>query len=216
MMAIINRSQTLPKERFKLYEQAADLLLHKWDADIHELQDPDLEGIDLQNKQEILRRVAYHMQTENSDSRTNLISEENLERIVREYLESIKYPDPFKGTKKIIDRLRVRNFILCSLGGNSFAFVHRTFAEYFCAYDLFKKCTGINSKLSLDNLQEQFFGRYWQNENWHEILRLLVGLLSSDDDTPFPSKEYRKGYNYKRREGKMNESEPKIAISRSR
>jgi AAA domain len=34
--------------------------------------------------------------------------------------------------------------------------------------------------------------------------------------TPFPSKEYRKGYNYKRREGKMNESEPKIAISRSR
>jgi predicted NACHT family NTPase len=182
MMAIINRSQTLPKERFKLYEQAAELLLHKWDADIHELQDPDLEGIDLQNKQEILRRVAYHMQTENSDSRTNLISEENLERIVREYLESIKYPDPFKGTKKIIDRLRVRNFILCSLGGNSFAFVHRTFAEYFCAYDLFKKCTGINRQLSLDELQEQFFGRYWQNENWHEILRLLVGLLSSDDD----------------------------------
>jgi predicted NACHT family NTPase len=182
MMAIINRSQTLPKERFRLYEQAAELLLHKWDADIHDLQDPDLEGIDLQNKQEILRRVAYHMQTENSDSRTNLISEENLERIVREYLESIKYPDPFKGTKKIIDRLRVRNFILCSLGGNSFAFVHRTFAEYFCAYDLFKKCTGINRQLSLDELQEQFFGRYWQNENWHEILRLLVGLLSSNDD----------------------------------
>jgi predicted NACHT family NTPase len=182
LMAIINRSQTLPKERFKLYEQAAELLLHKWDADIHELQDPDLEGIDLQHKQEILRRVAYQMQTENSDSHTNLISEENLERIVREYLESIKYPDPFNGTKKIIDRLRVRNFILCSLGGNSFAFVHRTFAEYFCAYDLFKKCTGINRQLSLNDLQSQYFGHYWDNENWHEILRLLVGLLSSNDD----------------------------------
>jgi energy-coupling factor transporter ATP-binding protein EcfA2 len=182
LMAIINRSQTLPKERFKLYEQASDLLLHKWDADIHELQDPDLEGIDLQHKQEILRRVAYQMQTESSDSHTNLISEENLERIVREYLESIKYPDPFKGTTKIIDRLRVRNFILCSLGGNSFAFVHRTFGEYFCAYDLFKKCTGINRQLSLEDLQSQYFGHYWDNENWHEILRLLVGLLSSNDD----------------------------------
>jgi predicted NACHT family NTPase len=182
LMAIINRSQTLPKERFKLYEQASELLLHKWDADIHELQDPDLEGIDLQHKQEILRRVAYQMQTESADSHTNLISEENLERIVREYLESIKYPDPFKGTNKIIDRLRVRNFILCSLGGNSFAFVHRTFAEYFCAYDLFKKCTGINRQLSLDDLQSQYFGHYWDNENWHEILRLLVGLLSSNDD----------------------------------
>jgi predicted NACHT family NTPase len=182
LMAIINRSQTLPKERFKLYEQASELLLHKWDADIHDLQDPDLEGIDLQHKQEILRRVAYQMQTENADSHTNLISEENLERIVREYLESIKYPDPFKGTTKIIDRLRVRNFILCSLGGNSFAFVHRTFAEYFCAYDLFKKCTGINRQLSLEDLQSQYFGHYWDNENWHEILRLLVGLLSSNDD----------------------------------
>jgi predicted NACHT family NTPase len=182
LMAIINRSQTLPKERFKLYEQASDLLLHKWDADIHELQDPDLEGIDLQHKQEILRRVAYQMQTENSDSHTNLISEENLEQIVREYLESIKYPDPFNGTNKIIDRLRVRNFILCSLGGNSFAFVHRTFAEYFCAYDLFKKCTGIKRQLSLDDLQSQYFGHYWDNQNWHEILRLLVGLLSSNDD----------------------------------
>jgi hypothetical protein len=182
LMAIINRSQPLPKERFKLYEQAAELLLHKWDADIHELQDPDLEGIDLKHKQEILRRVAYQMQTESTDSHTNLISEENLERIVREYLESIRYPDPFKGTTKIIERLRVRNFILCSLGGNSFAFVHRTFAEYFCAYDLFKKCTGINRQLSLDDLQSQYFGRYWDNENWHEILRLLVGLLSSSDD----------------------------------
>lgn len=183
LMAIINRSQTLPKERFKLYEQAAELLLHKWDADIHELQDPDLEGIDLQHKQEILRRVAYQMQTESYDSHTNLISEENLERIVRSYLESIKYPDPFKGTTKIIDRLRVRNFILCSLGGNSFAFVHRTFAEYFCAYDLFKKSTGINRQLSLDDLQSRFFGHYWDNENWHEILRLLVGLLSSNDES---------------------------------
>jgi NACHT domain len=182
LMAIINRSQTLPKERFKLYEQAAELLLHKWDADIHELQDPDLEGIDLQHKQEILRRVAYQMQTESADAHTNLISEEHLKQIVQKYLESIKYPDPFKGTTKIIDRLRVRNFILCSLGGNSFAFVHRTFAEYFCAYDLFKKCTGINRQLSLEDLQSQYFGHYWDNENWHEILRLLVGLLSSDDD----------------------------------
>jgi predicted NACHT family NTPase len=182
LMAIINRSQTLPKERFKLYEQASELLLHKWDADIHELQDPDLERIDLRHKQEILRRVAYQMQTESADAHTNLISEENLERIVREYLESIKYPDPFNGTNKIIDRLRVRNFMLCSLGGNYFAFVHRTFAEYFCAYDLFKKCTGINRQLSLDDLQSKYFGRYWANENWHEILRLLVGLLSSDDD----------------------------------
>jgi predicted NACHT family NTPase len=182
LMAIINRSQTLPKERLKLYEEAAELLLHKWDADIRELQDPDLEGIELRHKQEILRRVAYQMQTESADSHANLISEENLERIVREYLESIKYPDPFKGTTKIIDRLRVRNFILCSLGGNSFAFVHRTFAEYFCAYDLFKKCTGINRQLSLEDLQSKYFGRYWNNENWHEILRLLVGLLSSNDD----------------------------------
>ena len=33
LMAIINRSQTLPKERFKLYEQATEVLLHKWDDD---------------------------------------------------------------------------------------------------------------------------------------------------------------------------------------
>jgi hypothetical protein len=44
----------------------------------------------------------------------------------------------------------------------------------------------------------------------------VVRRFASVLDTPFPLKEYRKGYNYERREEKMNESEPKIAISKPR
>ena len=43
-----------------------------------------------------------------------------------------------------------------------------------------------------------------------------LAIMAGEGSTPFPLQEYRKGYNYERREEKMNESEPKIAISRPR
>jgi hypothetical protein len=75
-----------------------------------------------------------------------------------------------------IDQLRERNFVLCSLGGEAYGFIHRTFLEYFCASEMvyqFEK----QRTLSFEQLRDQVFGQHWQDETWHEVLRLICGMV---------------------------------------
>ncbi|MFN6250034.1 MAG: signal transduction protein, partial [Microcystis sp.] len=85
-------------------------------------------------------------------------------------------------TDLIIKQLRYRNFILCSLGGNAFAFVHRTFLEYFCAcefYERFKK-RGLPDGITLEELKTKVFGEHYSDPVWKEVLCLLMGMLSAE------------------------------------
>ena len=61
----------------------------------------------------------------------NLISEEDLEGTLAAGLQ--RYPGlrPERAARALIAQLRGRNFMLCSVGGTNYAFVHRTFLEYF-------------------------------------------------------------------------------------
>jgi DNA replication protein DnaC len=192
MMAILNRSQELPRDRPKLYERATEVLLHEWDFERKSgLQYPELRkyiyNIDARDKKGILRAVANFMQAREKGLAANLIYGEDLESILNTYLQSTDIPprDARDLTNLIIKQLRYRNFILCSPGGNNFAFVHRTFLEYFCAsnfYEQFKK-RDLPGGITLDNLKEEVFGKHWADSSWHEVLRLLIGILSAE----FPS-----------------------------
>jgi predicted NACHT family NTPase len=188
MMAILNRSQELPRDRPKLYERATEVLLHEWDFERKEnLQDPELTrkyNIDARDKKGILRAVANFMQAREKGLAVNLIYGEDLESILNTYLQSTDIPprDARDLTNLIIKQLRYRNFILCSPGGNNFAFVHRTFLEYFCAsnfYEQFKK-RDLPGGITLDELKAEVFGKHWPDSSWHEVLRLLIGILSAE------------------------------------
>jgi predicted NACHT family NTPase len=190
MMAILNRTQELPRHRPKLYERAAQVLLHEWDSESKKgLQDPQLREytckikIDTVDKKEILLAVANAMQAGEKGLAANLISGEDLKKIVNDYLLSttIQQREARDLTGLIINQLRYRNFILCCPGGYNFAFVHRTFLEYFCAshfYEQFKR-----RHIELEELSEEVFGKHWADSSWHEVLRLLIGILSAE----FPS-----------------------------
>lgn len=78
----------------------------------------------------------------------------------------------------MINQLRTRNFILCFMGADYYAFVHRTFLEYFCAWEFvwqFEK----ERKISIEELKTEVFGKHWQDvdQSWHEVLRLIVGMI---------------------------------------
>ena len=64
MMAILNRTQDLPRDRAELYEQCARLLLHQWKVDVALAPDPELAkaSIDYKDKRGLLLRVARTMQ----------------------------------------------------------------------------------------------------------------------------------------------------------
>ncbi len=75
----------------------------------------------------------------------------------------------------MIDQLRTHNFILCDIGSNYYAFVHRTFLEYFCAWSYIWQLEA--QTLSIKEIKTEVFGNHWQDESWHEVLRLIAGMI---------------------------------------
>ena len=177
MMAILNRNQELPRNRPELYDQASRVLLHQWDVERALVEDQRLDpkAIDYRDKQAMLRQVAYHMQSSQKGLAGNIISATDLETILAEYLKQIEIDQPRTCARLMIQQLRTRNFILCYLGADSYAFVHRTFLEYFCAWEFvwqFKE----TQTLTIEQLKLDVFGQHWQDETWHEVLR-LIGVM---------------------------------------
>ncbi|MBP5974335.1 HEAT repeat domain-containing protein [Brasilonema sp. CT11] len=178
MMAILNRNQELPRDRAELYNQASRVLLHQWDVERTLVEDKRLDPktIDYKDKQAMLRQVAYHMQTSEKGLAGNLISANDLEKILTGYLKTIEVDKARVAARVMINQLRTRNFMLCFLGADYYAFVHRTFLEYFCAWEFvwqFKE----TQTLGIEELKTQVFGKHWHDETWHEVLRLIAGMI---------------------------------------
>lgn len=177
MMAILNRNQDLPRDRVRLYEKASEVLLYQWDvgSKVHEQADLKYWQIDLGAKQTVLRKVAHHMQTNKSGQSGNIITKDDLERILTDYLKTLGVDRARAVAKIMIEQLRERNFVLCYLGEDQYAFVHRTFLEYFCASEFiyrFEKEKTLNA----DGLKA-LYGEHFQDEAWGEVLRLIAGMI---------------------------------------
>ncbi len=183
MMAILNRNQELPRFRAKLYEEASKVLLHKWDFEVKEKLNNDRVDpyvIDEEVKQSICGRIAYTMQS-SSKQLGNIISREDLRQTITDSLTGLMGTGATACAKLMVDQLRDRNFILCFLGGYNedyFAFVHRTFLEYFCAWEFVRQ---FEKQKTLDeNGLIEVFREHWRDESWHEVLRLMAGMLDAN------------------------------------
>ncbi|WP_445246535.1 NACHT domain-containing protein [Microcoleus sp. OTE_8_concoct_300] len=183
MMAILNRNQELPRFRAKLYEEASKVLLHKWDFEVkEELSNDKIDprSIDEEVKQSICGRIAYKMQSSEKGLAGNIISRDDLRQTIAESLSGLMGTEATACAKLMVEQLRERNFILCFLGGYNedyYAFVHRTFLEYFCAWELVRQFEKQKT-LELDGLI-QIYREHWRDESWHEVLRLMAGMLDA-------------------------------------
>ena len=139
--------------------------------------------LDHRDKQRMLRRVAAQMQNSPKGLAGNFIRHEALHACLTDYLKTIKEaPNAPSIATLIIDQLRERNFILCYLGDDAYAFVHRTFLEYFCAAAIKERFDkrGTAGGLSLEQLRDQVFAPHWQDETWHEVLQLVTGMVEPE------------------------------------
>ncbi len=177
MMAILNRRQELPRDRADLYDQASRVLLYHWDVDHKRLQLP-MDAIGRREKQEMLRLIAYEMQAGEDGLKGNLISAERLTRILTDYLRDQGFSEPREKSNLLIQQLRDRNFILCYRGADTYGFVHRTFLEYFCAMEIVHRFEKQRT-LTFEQLRDEVFGQHWQDETWHEVLRLICGAIDA-------------------------------------
>ncbi|MGA2147296.1 MAG: HEAT repeat domain-containing protein [Bryobacteraceae bacterium] len=173
MMAILNRNQELPRDRVELYREVSRVLLHEWDASRSLLP---TDTFARQEKEALLKELAGEMQQTDEGLAGNLIEREGLVQVFRKFLAGLGIQDAYSKAESLVQQLTERNFILCFAGADRFAFVHRTFLEYFCAawfVEQFEK----RRTLSLDQLKLEVFGRHWQDEKWHEVLRLIAGMV---------------------------------------
>jgi predicted NACHT family NTPase len=172
MMAILNRNQDLPRDRVELYREASRVLLHEWDAS----RSLPYDTFARQEQEELLRELAGAMQQAEGGLAGNLIDRDRLVDLFRGFLKNLGVSSPHEKAIMLVKQLIERNFILCYAGAERFSFVHRTFLEYFCAawfVDLFQK----KQTLTLDQLKTQVFGPHWKDETWHEVLRLIAGMV---------------------------------------
>ncbi|NES18419.1 MAG: HEAT repeat domain-containing protein [Symploca sp. SIO3E6] len=95
-----------------------------------------------------------------------------------EQLEAEKVGNARTIARLLIEQLRSRNFILCFLGGDVYAFVHRTFLEYFCAWEYVWQFQQTQN-LSIEQLKTEVFGKHWQDESWQEVLQLIAGMIDA-------------------------------------
>jgi len=176
MMAILNRHQELPRDRVELYFEASKVLLYEWDAH-HALPEDTFAW---QEKGALLRKLAGDMQQARGGLAGNLIHRDRLLALIRTFLDQLGIGDSFEKAKLLVQQLTERNFILAYAGANQFCFVHRTFLEYFCA-EWFVDRLGHEKEsdlyLSFEQLRDEVFGGHWKDERWHEVLRLIAGMV---------------------------------------
>ena len=184
MMAILSRNQDLPRDRGDLYEKCAELLLKHWDLEKFEELKEKKEARDIKDKlgpkqkMRILERVAAAMEDEQTGLAGNLISEDKLKAIVEDELEQLGVGDRWAVADDLIWMLQERNFMLAYMGDRQYAFVHRTFLEYFRARDL-KYRLEKTTDFTLGDLR-RFYRDGWPKDEWHEVLRLLSGLIGPE------------------------------------
>ncbi|MCI5197634.1 MAG: hypothetical protein D3919_15720, partial [Candidatus Electrothrix sp. AW5] len=123
--------------------------------------------------------VALAMQTAEGHEEgraANIIQGERLTDLIEEYLrEELHFDQARAAANALVKQLRERNFILCFLGGDSYAFVHRTFLEYSCATEFVYQFEKKKS-LTLEGLLA-LYDAHCRDDDWQEVLRLICGQL---------------------------------------
>ncbi|HEY3363127.1 MAG TPA: HEAT repeat domain-containing protein [Methanosarcina sp.] len=178
ILAIIGKHQELPRERWKLYDHAASVLVENWEVNKHlKRSSVEMDFIGEDDKKELLMKIAFKMQSGPDGLAGNFIHRKTLQQEIEVYLQNRYQKDPSDSKEiavSIIDQLRRVNFILCLYGADFYGFVHRTFLEYFCAMDIVQKFD--NHALNIETLKLNYFEKYWEDPTWHEVLSLVCGM----------------------------------------
>jgi hypothetical protein len=138
LMCIIYRGQNwIPRNRPEMYEHCAKLLFEKWDSSrqifVELAASAHVDGA--------IKQLAYWMFTERNAAQG--VGERELVREAVAYLGPAfsSRPEAERAAKQFIEFCRGRGWVLTDVGTTAdgealFAFTHRTFMEYFAAYEL--------------------------------------------------------------------------------
>ncbi|MCP5053000.1 MAG: hypothetical protein GY940_37885, partial [bacterium] len=155
MMTLVHQYEgTLPDDRAKLYEKCIELLIKTWQEQKYNTsgkRNPlEERGLKYSDQLRLLAAAASYIQEKNQDAKDEdargLIGEKELVKILFEtrFDKKRMSEDTAKEDIKVfLDYIRDRSGLLVEKGRNKkkenvFAFVHLSFLEYLCAYQIAK------------------------------------------------------------------------------
>ncbi|MDI5977903.1 HEAT repeat domain-containing protein [Amycolatopsis magusensis] len=182
ILAIIGKHQELPRERWKVYDHAAAVLVQHWDVNKHLVdEDIDADVIREDDKKELLRKLAIRMQVGSHGFAGNSLLESDLLQDIETYLVGRFRYEPAKAaaiSTAMVKQLRERNFIFARYGSGVYGFVHRALLEFFSASDVVNRFEKVQT-LSEEDLVEQVILPRSEDPAWAEVLRLIVGMVDA-------------------------------------
>lgn len=182
ILAIIGKHQELPRERWKVYDHAASVLVQHWDVNKHLVDENiDADVIREDDKKELLRKLAIRMQEGSHGFAGNSLAETDLFEDIENYLiERFRYEPPKAAaiSTVMVKQLRERNFIFARYGSGVYGFVHRALLEFFSAGDIVNRFEKTRT-LSENDLVEKVFLTRSEDPAWAEVLRLIVGMVDA-------------------------------------
>lgn len=190
MMTLVHQFEgTLPDDRGRLYKKCVELLLKTWQDQKYITQNEEnpLEhrNIKYHEQLRLLAAVASHIQTKHQNTRDDvvrgIIGEEELKEVLlktRYDPKRIRKEEAEQDVKLFIDYLRDRVGLFVETGTfdktheNIFSFIHLSFLEYLCAYQLSED----RSKSQKEHIKE--FLNYMKIPSWEEIILLSLYIFS--------------------------------------
>jgi HEAT repeat protein len=194
VLAIIARRRELPRERRRVYEHAANVLVEQWDPSRH--LPPAVLPVDYLtdiDRRQMLRRIAARMQNGPHGLAGNHIHHDDLVAEISSYLTGryqLDLPRADQAARAMVDQFRERNFVLSLYGPGVYGFVHRAFLEYFCADEIvhrFEKTQDLDEA----GLTAIFDARS-RDDAWQEVLLLTIATIDERFAEPIISRLARR------------------------
>ena len=189
MMTLVHQFEgTLPDDRGRLYKKCVELLLKTWQDQKYITQNEEnpleCRNIKYHEQLRLLAAVASHIQTKNQNTRDDVVRGIIGEKELKEVLLKTRY-DPRRIRKEeaeqdvelFIDYLRDRVGLFVEAGKDEtndsiFVFIHLSFLEYLCAYQLSED----RSKSQKEHIEELL--NYMKIPAWEEIILLSLYIFS--------------------------------------
>lgn len=189
MMTLVHQYEgTLPDDRARLYEKCVELLLRTWQdqkyAMMGEENPLDERGLNYNEQMRLLAATALYIQVRNQDEEEEesrgLIEENELADVLfqaRYDRKRMSAGGAREDVRVFLDYIRGRSGLLVERGKsqkgeNLFSFVHLSFLDYLCAYQIAED----RSKPKWQHVQQLVF--YLGKTAWDEIILLALYFYS--------------------------------------
>ncbi|MEM1171008.1 MAG: NACHT domain-containing protein [Cyanobacteria bacterium P01_H01_bin.35] len=160
-----------PSKRYKLYEEALDILLGKWDKNRGITRYEVYKNLSVLHKKELLTKVA----TATFETGDYFFESEKVQKLIVEYLQSLSDSNQDKiqlqlDSEAVLKSLEAQHGLLIERANKIYSFSHLIFHEYFTA------------KFFIENNDWEKLVQNFPQKHWIQVLLLAIESLQNADD----------------------------------